>query len=116
VPVAAALLVGVVLYQRGQAPKPVANNQPESVSGNGPVVVARAVETNDDQVLQVVSTRSPAMRATYQASLQDVNAYIRDAEEVAQRNPDDEEAQRSVIDAYEQRSVVYEMALDRSLP
>jgi hypothetical protein len=115
VPAAVALLVGVVIYQREHVSKPIAAHQATSVP-NAPVVVARAPDSDDDQLLQVVSTRSPSMRATYQASLQDVNAYIRDAEEVAQRNPGDEEAQRSLMDAYEQRSVVYEMALDRSLP
>ena len=35
---------------------------------------------------------------------QNVNAYIRDAEESAQANPNDEEAQQIVMDAYEQRA------------
>ena len=70
----------------------------------------------DQQLLAAVASRSPAMRAQYASNLQNVNAYIRDAEESAQADPNDEEAQQIVMDAYEQRAAVYEMALDRSLP
>ena len=67
-------------------------------------------------MLAAVASRSPAMQAQYASNLQNVNAYIRDAEESAQADPNDEEAQQIVMDAYEQRAAVYEMALDRSLP
>src|SRR5262249_11475201 len=70
----------------------------------------------DDQLLETVGARSPALRAAYEADLQRVNAYIRDAEESAQSNPNDEEAQRYLMDAHEQKAMMYEMALDRSLP
>jgi hypothetical protein len=63
-----------------------------------------------------VQTRSPAMLASYQANLKNVNAYIRDAEDSAKNNPNDEEVQRILMNAYEQKSMVYEMALDRSMP
>jgi hypothetical protein len=56
------------------------------------------------------------MQEQYASNLQNVNAYIKDAEESAQADPNDEEAQQIVMDAYEQRANVYEMALDRSLP
>ncbi len=56
------------------------------------------------------------MQAQYASDLQNVNAYIHDAEQSAQADPNDEEAQQIVMDAYEQRATVYEMALDRSLP
>ncbi len=56
------------------------------------------------------------MRTSYADNLQNVNAYIRDAEQTVQNDPNDEEAQRSLMAAYEQKAMVYEMALDRSLP
>jgi hypothetical protein len=56
------------------------------------------------------------MRAAYAANLKSVNDYIRDAEESVKSDPNDEEAQQSLMAAYEQRAMVYEMALDRSLP
>jgi hypothetical protein len=73
-------------------------------------------QTDDEQLLEVVGSRSPALRADYAADLKNVDAYIRDAEESAHTNPNDEEAQRYLMGAYEQKAMVYEMALNRSLP
>jgi hypothetical protein len=122
-PVAALVLVGfgIVSYQRGSSdqkltahldtppPAPVANLQ----TGQKP---SNVNNSEDDQLLAAVASRSPAMQAQYASNLQNVNAYIKDAEESAQADPNDEEAQQIVMDAYEQRATVYEMALDRSLP
>jgi len=71
---------------------------------------------DDQDLLEVVGSQSPTMRAEYAANLKNVNAYIREAEETAKANPEDEQAQESLMNAYEQRSMVYEMAMDRSLP
>jgi hypothetical protein len=124
-PVAALVLVafGIVIYQRGSrdsrlaahldttTPSLVAilpnSQKPSNVNNNN---------SEDDQLLAAVASRSPAMQAQYASNLQNVNAYIKDAEESAQADPNDEEAQQIVMDAYEQRATVYEMALDRSLP
>lgn len=122
-PVAAIMLAGfgILVYQRG-------SSEPQSaarVSTGVPVAVANlqtgknpsAVNNNEDQLLlAAVASRSPAMQAQYASNLQNVNAYIRDAEESAQADPNDEEAQQIVMDAYEQRAAVYQLALDRSLP
>jgi len=119
-PVAALVLVGfgIVVYQRGPDPKlsahvdsaiPGAVISPQSMQKT-------TVNNEDDQLLAAVASRSPAMQAQYASNLQNVNAYIKDAEESAQADPNDEEAQQIVMDAYEQRAAVYEMALDRSLP
>jgi hypothetical protein len=70
----------------------------------------------DQQLLEAVGSRAPAMQAQYASDLKNVNDYIQDAEQSAQADPNDEEAQQIVMDAYEQRATVYEMALDRSLP
>ncbi len=131
VPVAAAVVIasGVVLYQQVPNHSQMAN-QAEPASGPeiattatrqiAPVRVTSAAgitgEGDDNQLLQLVSTRAPAMRSAYEADLKNVNAYIRDAEESAQNNPNDDEVQQSLMDAYEQRAMVYEMAEDRSLP
>ena len=120
VPVAAVVLVGILVYQRGprepqsvsQVPSatsaPVANPQTSKALLN--------VNNEDQQLLEAVGSRSPAVQAQYASNLQNVNAYIRDAEASVQADPNDEEAQQVVLDAYEQRATVYEMALDRSLP
>jgi len=119
VPVAAALLIGfgVIVYQRGPAHESqVAEEVPMTAPSRQ--VINRAGTNNDDdqQVLEAIGLRSPAVRAEYAANLQNVNDYIRDAEESAQADPNDEEAQQSLMDAYEQRAMVYDMALDRSMP
>lgn len=121
-PVAAAALVafGIAIYQRGPGDtKPVAHLEtpPATVaslqtSKNPP----SANNIEDQQLLAAVASRSPAMQAQYASNLQNVNAYIQDAEESANADPNDEEAQQIVMDAYEQRATVYEMALDRSMP
>ena len=110
-PLAAALVLTVALSTRYLKPAP-------TQSANQVVTVAPAqvaMNSDDEQLLQAVGKRSPAMRATYEANLKSVNAYIRDAEESAQLHPEDEDAQQSVMDAYEQKNMVYEMAYDRSL-
>jgi hypothetical protein len=141
-PAAAAFLVtfGVLRYTQHPAPAPtiaerstpattpaptpaapdLASAAPAAVSAV-PVTAAPAGRNHmsladDEQLLQVVGSRSPAMRASYEADLRRVNAYIRDAEEWARANPNDDEAQQYLMNAYEQKAMVYQMALDRSLP
>jgi len=120
VPVAAGLLIGfgVIVYQRGPAQQ---SHVAEKVLPATPSrqVINRAGSNNnndDQQVLEAIGSRSPVVRAEYAANLQNVNNYIRDAEESAQADPNDEEAQQSLMDAYEQRAMLYDMALDRSMP
>lgn len=109
-PVAAALLVvGTMVYQRGDAP-----SQREIAIGRAPI--AAATLTEDQQMLEAVASRAPAMRTVYENNLRNVNDYIHDAEQTVKDNPTDEEAQESLVNAYAQKSMLYEMALDRSLP
>jgi hypothetical protein len=117
VPVAAAVLVisAIIGYQtRGpritgavKSPVTVAGvAQPTELTGNA----------DDEQMLAIVSSQMPSMRATYEADLRNVNSYILDAEQSLRTNPNDEEARQHLMDAYEEKSMVYEMAMDRSLP
>ena len=113
-PVAAILVIafGVTMYKGGRSQQQIADNRVAA-----PVSMSLAANSNDDQqLLEVVGSRAPAMRTSYADNLQNVNAYIRDAEQTVQNDPNDEEAQRSLMAAYEQKAMVYEMALDRSLP
>jgi hypothetical protein len=113
VAVAAVIVAGAVIYQRESVPSsfptapPVAKLKPISPQN---------VPDEDKQLLEALASRSPAAQKQYATNLQSVNAYIRDAEESAKADPNDEEAQQIVMDAYEQRAAVYEMALDRSMP
>ena len=117
--VAAVLVFGVLFYQNGQRNTHPIAQSPDMASA--PLTHPQSGKTlaspnEDQQLLEAVASRSPAVRAEYATNLGQVNAYIRDAEETAQADPNDEEAQQVVMDAYEQRAAVYEMAWDRSLP
>jgi hypothetical protein len=114
VPLAAAFLVvfGVLMHERRGV-------QPELAKRGTPpvgVVTADLMPSEDQQLLNTVAARMPSMRDAYEANLRSVNAYIRDAEQSANSNPNDEVAQQYLMNAYEQKAMVYEMALDRSLP
>jgi hypothetical protein len=112
VPVAAALLVGFgALIREHRMPLAAVHPTPPVAA-----VTADAMASDDMQLLNTVSERTPSMRASYEANLRSVNAYIRDAEQSAHNDPNDEVAQQYLRNAYEQKAMVYEMALDRSLP
>jgi hypothetical protein len=121
-PLAALVLVafGIVIYQRGPADSRLTakldSQAPPAVTSLQTDRKTSTPNNEDEQLLAAVASRSPAMQAQYASNLENVNAYIKDAEESAQADPNDEEAQQIVMDAYEQRATVYEMALDRSLP
>ena len=123
VPVAAALVVafGLLRYEHKPAERkagPVASPRPVAAAPTAVLTPAarRWSPGSDEQLLQLVSSRSPALLASYQAGLRDVNSYIQDAEQSVQTHPNDLEAQRYLMDAYDQKAMVYEMALNRSLP
>jgi hypothetical protein len=56
------------------------------------------------------------MKTQYEENLRQVNASIRDAQGVVDESPNDEDARRSLMDAYQQKSMLFELAMDRSLP
>ena len=116
IPVAAALVValGLVVYRPASREKSEIGNA--NVLTHSVVAIEPVVSSDDQALLEVVGSNSPSMRAEYAANLKKVNAYIREAEAAAKDNPEDEQAQESLINAYEQRSMVYELAMDRSLP
>lgn len=114
VPAAATVLIvfGVLLHERGTGPGPVVEQQSQRAELKTPEVMAG----DDLQLLNTVAARMPSMREAYATNLRAVNAYIRDAEQSARTDPNDEVAQQYLRNAYEQKAMVYEMALDRSLP
>ncbi len=108
----ALLALGVVQYRRA----PVQNGEQIPVASSTNSEIADASSVEDQQLLEVVSREAPAMRASYAANLRDVNSYIRDAEKSVKIDPNDPQAQKYLMDAYEQKSMVYQMAMNRSLP
>jgi hypothetical protein len=116
--VAAALLVsfGVIRYEHGLVQQQEARRSAPVPTITASVAAEPVMPADDRQFLEVVSAQAPAMRSAYETDLQNVNAYIRDAEASARAHPNDEDAQRYLMDAYDQKAMVYEMAMDRSLP
>lgn len=117
-PVAAALLLvsGFILRQhRGGPSQLTARSVALTGPGTGNPLISQA-GGDEDQLLNVVSARAPALRAGYVSDLRAVDDYIRDAESSAHDNPNDEIAQQYLTNAYEQRAMVYEIGMARSLP
>ena len=116
VPAAAAFLIcfGLLLHERGGIPAHEAK-QESPVGVVTADLQAEGMPSEDMQLLNSVSARTPSMRAAYEQNLRAVNAYIHDAEQSAHNDPNDEIAQQYLRNAYEQKAMVYEMALDRSL-
>ncbi len=114
VPLTAAVVFGSVLLVMHQRVTPVAQqpNIPPAVATPGHQDAAGA----DSQLLSIVSAQAPALRASYESDLKAVDAYIRDAEFSARKDPNDEIAQQYLMNAYEQRAMIYEMAMERSVP
>ena len=102
------------MFQRGTGRPPVAERQSQPVGVE--TAGLQPMAGDDLQLLRTVGERMPSMRAEYEANLRSVNAYIQDAEQSAHSDPNDEVAQQYLRNAYQQKAMVYEMALDRSLP
>jgi hypothetical protein len=115
VPAAAALLIGVGIYVRPHSAPSTANNVANVAT---PVRTAEMeiAGLNDDDLMQEVAAQAPGMRAEYSDNLRTVNESIQDAKNSVAADPNDEEARRTLMDAYQQKAMLFELALDRSLP
>lgn len=111
-PAAAMLLLAIGIYLRREA-QPVVISQQASV--NSPVGMYQS-GLNDDDLMQEVSDSTPALKMQYADNLRRVNESIRDAQGLVDESPNDADARRSLMDAYEQKSMLFEMAMDRSMP
>lgn len=115
VPAAAALLMATGLYVRQhslvqQLARDAARSLPVAVSD------VEMAGLNDNDLLAAISEQAPALRAQYTDNLRRANEYIRDAKGIVDANPNDEDARRSLMEAYQQKAMLFELAMDRSLP
>ena len=113
VPAAAVLLIAVGVYMRQHS---VTRNIVRDLRPTAPVSDMAVAGLNDEDLLQEVAQLSPALQAQYADNLRHVNEYIQDAKSVVAANPNDEEAHRSLMEAYQQKAMLFELAMDRSLP
>jgi hypothetical protein len=121
VPVAAVLAVAVGLRVHQQIQTRSVASAPRAVYEAAPGVTIASLNDagaglNDEDLLQEVSAQAPAMQAQYTENLRRVNEYIHDAQGFADANPNDDEARRSLLEAYQQKAMLFELAMDRSLP
>ncbi len=111
VPAAAMLLLALGIYVRRES-------QPTQVAKEAFLTepVANSSGMNDEDLLQEVTDNEPSMKTQFAENLRQVNESIRDAQSVVDESPNDAEARRSLMDAYHQKSMLFEIAMDRSLP
>lgn len=113
VPAAAMLLVALGLFVKQRSDTRQALQQSALVT---PAPVVKTSGLNDDDLIQEVADNTPAMRGEYEENLRRVNESIREAQSFVDESPNDEDARRSLMDAYHQKSMLFEMAMERSLP
>jgi hypothetical protein len=116
VPAAAALLIAVGVYVRQHSPTTQLADDLAKPGVSGAVSDLAIAGLNDDDLLQEVAELSPAMQAQYTDNLRRVNQYIQDAKSVVAADPNDEDARRLLLEAYQQKAMLFELAMDRSLP
>ena len=111
VPAAAVLLLALGLFVRQQS-------MPNQLAQQGSVVVPhnKLSDLDDDDLMLEIADNAPAMKGQYEDNLRRVNESIREAQGFLDESPNDEDARRSLMDAYHQKSMLFEMAMDRSLP
>jgi hypothetical protein len=109
-PAAAAVLLsaGILLYRAS-----VADKLAQQVSVAAPALDAGM---DDNDFLQEIAAQSPQLRPVYEDNLRRANEYIRDAQSAVNEDPNDAEAARSLMDAYQQKAMLFNIAMDRSLP
>ena len=110
VPLGAAAALAIVLVAHRSDSGPVNGAQNGAVA---PANVA-ALDDEDLQLLDEVSSKTPSLRATYEDNLRNANAYIQDAKDSVARNPDSNDARDQLMLAYNEKTMVYEMAINRS--
>ncbi len=100
------IAIGLVTYRGRQT------RGSEAASAAATVPAAAAMVDGDDaQLLQEVATRGPALRATYEDSLRNVNSYIADAQKALAEHPQSQEARDHLMYAYDQKAMLYKMAV-----
>lgn len=115
-PVAAALLITIGITVRQHPFRPLPTNGYAVQPTAADVSDAQIAGLNDDDLLQEISQQAPALKAEYTDNLRKVNEYIRDAKNGVDADPNDQEARRSLMEAYQEKAMLFDLALDRSLP
>jgi hypothetical protein len=116
-PVAAIVLITIGILVRPHAPS--SEIRTEGITprpASDAAMDASIAGLNDSDLLAELAEQAPTLQAQYTENLQNVNDYIRDAKHSLDANPNDDEARRALMDAYQEKAMLFELALDRSLP
>jgi HAMP domain-containing protein len=89
---------------------------PLSDSGQNISAPPASMAVEDQQLLARVSEQAPEERGAYETSLHEVNAYIVDAQQAVDDDPQDAAALAHLREAYQQKEMLYQMATARALP
>ena len=116
-PAAAIVLVTIGILVRPHAPSPALRSEGvTSEPASDAALDASIAGLNDNDLLAELAEQAPTLQAQYTENLRNVNEYIRDARRSLDANPNDDEAHRALMDAYQEKAMLFELALDRSLP
>lgn len=113
---ATVLITAGILVRQHLPSRPIANNDYAGHAVSGMESDAAIAGLNDADLVEEISQQSPELQALYTENLRRVNQYILDAKSTVAADPNDEEAHRSLMDAYQQKSMLFELAMERSLP
>jgi hypothetical protein len=106
----AILIVGTLTMQNDGRRRQIASE----ASVEAPMALS-SMQEEESKLIQEVGEHAPALRASYEANIKAVDAYIADAEQSAKADPQDEVAQQYLRSAYDQKAMIYEMAMNRSI-
>jgi hypothetical protein len=104
----AALIAALIVLAAGLLV--VRNSVPSQTTQAAADNTGTSLDSDDQQVLQAVSTLPVDVRSTYEQGLRDVNAYIADAKRTVDENPNDGDAKQFLMQAYKQKAMLYQMA------
>lgn len=82
-------------------------------TSSAPSTSDKATVDFDDE--ELLGAMSPSSRSEFEDDLKSVNASIQDLQSALAQDPDDEEAREFLQEAYNQKTMVYELAMDRSI-
>lgn len=100
----------LVIHYQAHLPGSAASAQ------NGGAPSISITENDDQQLVSTLSKQDPVVGRAYDTGLKEANAYITDAQQAVNRDPQDPMARQQLLEAYQQKEMLYQMATARSLP
>ena len=83
---------------------------------NGGALSVPITENDDQQLVSTLSKQDSVLGRAYDTGLKEANAYVTDAQQAVNRDPQDSMARQQLLEAYQQKETLYQMATARSLP